>query len=923
MARKGDILYNFLDSKTGENVNYQKVTTFADGSAMDDAKCDGAIYRKVGTEYFKRVTPGGYAPLEWFVGNDFTNGINNLAAVEKINKAGLKVKLPEGVIPLQAATDTSIINNPNTLWIEGAGKDKTKVILETKHSDATGSGTYAYFKGNQSVYFKDFDLTTRSIEDGILTEISDDYEFLSVGYPEQIKIEIYDCRISGSLIFRFNSDDTNKLTKFVELLRVKNCELDYISSLFAFSNCYCTTIDVQDNFISELLGTVVSSPYGAEGNKLVKWINNYLENTIIPTVTPWYHCPIVTRCHDFYYDNNTVKNLLNKDDTLRTSFNGAETYSHYASAQHLYFRNNIIENVSGLHGSIAFKLKGAQNVYAKGNKISLSREALVKIGVLVNETDDLSTIDKANYGVILFGATSTQRSKGAEFNFSNNEVKVSFVSRLSFLAWGHFNVSHNLFEVEYMVTHDNQQEIASFAPNSNNDEIDPEEKSIIDYNTVIVNKVQAPSIPVKFFSINAGNYFSITSTTVLRKLHSISYNKFGGGDVTYELGINVCKEIRYDKNETLSPDSKIIKGHYIFSSDSAAPTFHHSSSLFVNKTSDQALLTIPRLLGESSIHVKENTQDKIYMMKTGLTNWYISNLLFEYTIGFLNEDEVYEVVNFKHSQAGGYYNYKTQKLETFDARNDTPYEILEFFPKEGSLKKVRFFVELFSDRTAHWSLTGLAGSRVVDIKMKVSQRVVTADFHEPFLSPVKNRQVPQNLGLHKDPSFGLHQLGGGQKLEALVNPSAPTITNVGTEGTTNYTYYVVAEDRNGNKTLVSGSGSTTTGNATLDATNYNKISWAAVDGAVKYYVLKGDTATLLGTTGGTSLNDTGQATSAFISPTRNQTADALIDGRLNASQIAVGNSQAGTTPGTVVKKIEVFDSVGNSLGFVPVYDSIS
>lgn len=39
--------------------------------------------------------------------------------------------------------------------------------------------------------------------------------------------------------------------------------------------------------------------------------------------------------------------------------------------------------------------------------------------------------------------------------------------------------------------------------------------------------------------------------------------------------------------------------------------------------------------------------------------------------------------------------------------------------------------------------------------------------------------------------------------------------------------------------------------------------------------------------------------------------------------LAVGNSAAATTPGTVVKKIEVFDAAGVSLGFVPVYDSIS
>lgn len=37
----------------------------------------------------------------------------------------------------------------------------------------------------------------------------------------------------------------------------------------------------------------------------------------------------------------------------------------------------------------------------------------------------------------------------------------------------------------------------------------------------------------------------------------------------------------------------------------------------------------------------------------------------------------------------------------------------------------------------------------------------------------------------------------------------------------------------------------------------------------------------------------------------------------------MGNSTAATTPGTVVKKMEVFDASGASLGYVPIYDAIT
>ncbi len=50
-----------------------------------------------------------------------------------------------------------------------------------------------------------------------------------------------------------------------------------------------------------------------------------------------------------------------------------------------------------------------------------------------------------------------------------------------------------------------------------------------------------------------------------------------------------------------------------------------------------------------------------------------------------------------------------------------------------------------------------------------------------------------------------------------------------------------------------------------------------------------------------------------------KTDDKLIAG----AGIGVGNSADATTLGTVKKKIEIFDANGNSLGFIPVYDSIS
>ena len=44
-----------VDKKTGENVNYLETTTWYDGSAMDDSKVDGFVYKKIGIKYYKRI----------------------------------------------------------------------------------------------------------------------------------------------------------------------------------------------------------------------------------------------------------------------------------------------------------------------------------------------------------------------------------------------------------------------------------------------------------------------------------------------------------------------------------------------------------------------------------------------------------------------------------------------------------------------------------------------------------------------------------------------------------------------------------------------------------------------------------------------------------------------------------------------------
>jgi hypothetical protein len=112
---------------------------------------------------------------------------------------------------------------------------------------------------------------------------------------------------------------------------------------------------------------------------------------------------------------------------------------------------------------------------------------------------------------------------------------------------------------------------------------------------------------------------------------------------------------------------------------------------------------------------------------------------------------------------------------------------------------------------------------------------------------------------------------------SLLPPAAPTVTNVGTAGTTNWQYVVTVVNSAG-ETTPSGIGVTVTGNAVLTGGNYNHIAWSAVGGAASYnvYRLVAGVFDLIGNTSGTSFNDTGG--SATTPAPMSNTTMTLLDG---------------------------------------------
>jgi hypothetical protein len=140
---------------------------------------------------------------------------------------------------------------------------------------------------------------------------------------------------------------------------------------------------------------------------------------------------------------------------------------------------------------------------------------------------------------------------------------------------------------------------------------------------------------------------------------------------------------------------------------------------------------------------------------------------------------------------------------------------------------------------------------------------------------------------------------GAQRIQALVTPAAPKVTPTGA-GSTTWTYYVVAIDKDGNKTPPSPAGSTASGPVSLSSSTYNAVQWFPVEGAVKYDLLRGATSTSIATNLVTThYNDPGTSTSAYTPSAVSPPGNLTVDGTLVAS----GTIELGNASDTTISRV--------------------
>ena len=141
-----------------------------------------------------------------------------------------------------------------------------------------------------------------------------------------------------------------------------------------------------------------------------------------------------------------------------------------------------------------------------------------------------------------------------------------------------------------------------------------------------------------------------------------------------------------------------------------------------------------------------------------------------------------------------------------------------------------------------------------------------------------------SAGLLQINSGTANKWGGAQmgllSMQSLATPTGLSVTPQGTGGSATWTYVGQACLADGvTCTEVSADVSTTSGNATLDTTNKNRLAWGAVTGATSYIwrrKVSGGTPATLGafactTVTATSCDDVGAAGDGVTGPTNNQT----------------------------------------------------
>lgn len=159
-----------------------------------------------------------------------------------------------------------------------------------------------------------------------------------------------------------------------------------------------------------------------------------------------------------------------------------------------------------------------------------------------------------------------------------------------------------------------------------------------------------------------------------------------------------------------------------------------------------------------------------------------------------------------------------------------------------------------------------------------------------LMSPEKQNDLTPMLwygGEGIPTSGGKFTILGEATINKLGQVAGGAVSNQGTAGATTYTYVIVPDTTAGLKGVPSSNITTATGHATLDGTNYNRLTWTRKLGVANYYIYRtvgGATQGLIGSVAGNAsamqFDDTGLAGGGETTNTVDPTGDFTVQGEI-------------------------------------------
>lgn len=429
------------------------------------------------------------AKLEWFLGNDFKNPVKNFSVLNQFVKIKSSVLLNK-MVPIGLSDGEDYSSEGRDIIINGVNKENTGLILTTKNTNQF----FSYFRApsGHNVSLKNLTLTSKDYKDGLTSDNISEYFFSGTYYQNQFNpqakpsvdsIIIKNCNILGNIAISFNgahSDNQtinefgtrNKISKFY----VQNCLFENANTPFVFSNMGYDSIIIKNNSITNFSESFISVPESGidesyyemlrKNKKYVEISNNLFENKrVVKTgddraLSP---CVIKGGYGSMFFSGNKLKNLLSSNP--RADVN--TMYYTCASPGKCTFSNNTVLNVLGRGGvtnpACIIKDRGAKDITMENNKVTVEKEALVKIGVLKNKNDNLSKID-GNTFLCTFIQIGNQTDFSKKMIFRNNTIKAPFI-----------NMSTEIYDIADFIFENNTIEVDYFGKSGYNISVSKDE----------------------------------------------------------------------------------------------------------------------------------------------------------------------------------------------------------------------------------------------------------------------------------------------------------------------------------------------------------------------------------------------------------------------------------------------------------------